>query len=61
MKLTYASVILQVFVNPKSGKGNGQNIWRTVAPIFSRAKVRAQVCLVICLYTATCSIIYGKL
>ncbi|XP_021842171.1 ceramide kinase isoform X2 [Spinacia oleracea] len=34
---------LLVFVNPKSGKGNGQNIWGVVAPIFSRAKVRAQV------------------
>ncbi|XP_021721751.1 ceramide kinase-like isoform X2 [Chenopodium quinoa] len=34
---------LLVFVNPKSGKGNGQNIWGIVAPIFSRAKVRTQV------------------
>lgn len=34
---------LLVFVNPKSGKGNGQNIWGIVAPIFSRAQVRAQV------------------
>ncbi|CAO2839099.1 unnamed protein product [Amaranthus hypochondriacus] len=34
---------LLVFVNPKSGKGNGQKVWGDVAPIFSRAKVRAQV------------------
>ncbi|XP_074281838.1 ceramide kinase isoform X1 [Silene latifolia] len=34
---------LLVFVNPKSGKGNGQKIWEGVAPIFSRAKVKAQV------------------
>ncbi|XP_021751997.1 ceramide kinase-like isoform X5 [Chenopodium quinoa] len=34
---------LLVFVNPKSGKGNSQNVWGVVAPIFSRAKVRTQV------------------
>jgi len=34
----------QVFVNPKSGKGNGRKIWGVVAPIFSRAKVSAEVC-----------------
>ncbi|KAL2920451.1 Ceramide kinase [Bienertia sinuspersici] len=32
-----------VFVNPKSGKGTGQKVWGVVAPIFARAKVRAQV------------------
>lgn len=34
---------LLVFVNPKSGKGNGHKIWGVVAPIFSRAKVSAEV------------------
>lgn len=34
---------LLVFVHPKSGKGNGCWTWETVAPIFSRAKVKTEV------------------
>ncbi|KAF3433182.1 hypothetical protein FNV43_RR24284 [Rhamnella rubrinervis] len=34
---------LLVFVNPKSGKGNGYRIWETVVPVFSRAKVNTKV------------------
>ncbi|XP_058104355.1 ceramide kinase isoform X2 [Magnolia sinica] len=34
---------LLVFIHPLSGKGNGRRIWETVAPIFSRAKVRTKV------------------
>ncbi|KAJ8426995.1 hypothetical protein Cgig2_033853 [Carnegiea gigantea] len=34
---------LLIFVNPKSGKGDGRKIWGVVAPIFSRAKVSAEV------------------
>ncbi|KAL5723949.1 ceramide kinase [Ranunculus cassubicifolius] len=32
-----------VFVHPLSGKGNGRRTWETVAPIFSRAKVKTKV------------------
>lgn len=32
-----------VFVHPLSGKGNGCRVWDTVAPIFSRAKVKTKV------------------
>lgn len=34
---------LLVFVHPLSGKGHGCKTWETVAPIFSRAKVRTKV------------------
>ncbi|MQM00623.1 hypothetical protein Taro_033364 [Colocasia esculenta] len=34
---------LWVFVHPLSGKGNGCKTWQTVAPIFSRAKVKTKV------------------
>ncbi|KAF5731048.1 Diacylglycerol kinase family protein isoform 1 [Tripterygium wilfordii] len=34
---------LLVFVNPFSGKANGFKTWETVAPIFSRAKVKTKV------------------
>lgn len=34
---------LLVFVHPTSGKRNGCRIWETVAPIFSRAKVKTKV------------------
>ncbi|OVA05644.1 Diacylglycerol kinase [Macleaya cordata] len=34
---------LLVFVHPLSGKGNGSRTWETVAPIFSRAKVKTKV------------------
>uniref|UniRef100_A0A7N1A4H4 DAGKc domain-containing protein n=1 Tax=Kalanchoe fedtschenkoi TaxID=63787 RepID=A0A7N1A4H4_KALFE len=34
---------LLVFVHPLSGKGNGCKTWETVAPIFSRAKVKTKV------------------
>ncbi|KAG7966265.1 hypothetical protein I3843_08G041700 [Carya illinoinensis] len=34
---------LLVFVHPRSGKGSGCKIWETVAPIFSRAKVKTKV------------------
>lgn len=34
---------LMVFIHPRSGKGNGCKIWETVAPIFSRAKVKTKV------------------
>ncbi|KAJ4955621.1 hypothetical protein NE237_012404 [Protea cynaroides] len=34
---------LLVFVHPLSGKGNGCRTWETVAPIFSRAKVKTKV------------------
>ncbi|XP_062163725.1 ceramide kinase isoform X2 [Alnus glutinosa] len=34
---------LMVFVHPRSGKGNGCRTWETVAPIFSRAKVKTKV------------------
>ncbi|KAI4323726.1 hypothetical protein L6164_023309 [Bauhinia variegata] len=34
---------LMVFINPRSGKGNGCKTWEAVAPIFSRAKVKTKV------------------
>ncbi|KAK4489399.1 hypothetical protein RD792_005208 [Penstemon davidsonii] len=34
---------LMVFVHPKSGKGQGHNIWEAVAPLFSQAKVKTKV------------------
>lgn len=34
---------IMVFVHPLSGKGNGRRTWETVAPIFSRAKVKTNV------------------
>ncbi|XP_062000065.1 ceramide kinase isoform X2 [Rosa rugosa] len=34
---------LLVFVHPRSGKGNGCKTWDSVAPIFSRAKVKTKV------------------
>ncbi|XP_030934645.1 ceramide kinase isoform X1 [Quercus lobata] len=34
---------LLVFVHPRSGKGSGCRTWETVAPIFSRAKVKTKV------------------
>ncbi|XP_010275379.1 PREDICTED: ceramide kinase-like isoform X2 [Nelumbo nucifera] len=34
---------LLIFVNPLSGKGKGRRTWETVAPIFSRAKVKTKV------------------
>ncbi|KAK4572525.1 hypothetical protein RGQ29_030809 [Quercus rubra] len=34
---------LLVFVHPRSGKGSGCRSWETVAPIFSRAKVKTKV------------------
>ncbi|XP_048326354.1 ceramide kinase isoform X2 [Ziziphus jujuba] len=34
---------LLVFINPKSGKGHGYRVWETVAPIFTRAKVKTKV------------------
>ncbi|KAL3834664.1 hypothetical protein ACJIZ3_009400 [Penstemon smallii] len=34
---------LMVFVHPKSGKGQGRNIWEAVAPLFSQAKVKTKV------------------
>uniref|UniRef100_A0A1D1XWP5 Ceramide kinase n=1 Tax=Anthurium amnicola TaxID=1678845 RepID=A0A1D1XWP5_9ARAE len=34
---------LWIFVHPLSGKGNGRKTWQTVAPIFSRAKVKTKV------------------
>ncbi|RWR89767.1 Diacylglycerol kinase [Cinnamomum micranthum f. kanehirae] len=34
---------LLVFIHPLSGKRNGCRTWETVAPIFSRAKVRTEV------------------
>eukprot|EP00268_Persea_americana_P027727 TRINITY_DN27033_c0_g1_i3.p1 TRINITY_DN27033_c0_g1~~TRINITY_DN27033_c0_g1_i3.p1 ORF type:complete len:319 (+),score=69.80 TRINITY_DN27033_c0_g1_i3:194-1150(+) len=33
----------EVFIHPLSGKRNGCRTWETVAPIFSRAKVRTKV------------------
>lgn len=34
---------LLVFIHPRSGRGNGCRTWETVAPIFSRGKVKTKV------------------
>lgn len=40
--LTFSDVS-KVFVHPLCGKGNGRQIWESVAPIFARANVKTTV------------------